>query len=82
MSCVNHSGDSDSTGAVCGNIMGVLLGRSAIPVHFADKLELRDVIEEMPETSSLDASLANTTITALRKRSAGTENTAATSRSR
>jgi len=27
--------------------MGVLLGRSAIPAHFADKLELRDVIEEI-----------------------------------
>lgn len=47
ISCVNHSGDSDSTGAVCGNIMGCLLGRSAIPAHFTDKLELRDVIEEI-----------------------------------
>ena len=47
VSCVNHSGDSDSTGAICGNIMGALLGRSAIPAHFTDKLELRDVIEEM-----------------------------------
>ena len=25
ISCVNHSGDSDSTGAICGNIMGCLL---------------------------------------------------------
>ena len=47
VSCVNHSGDSDSTGAICGNIMGALLGSSAIPAHFTDKLELRDVIEEM-----------------------------------
>ena len=47
MSCVNHSGDSDSTGAICGNIMGALLGRSAIPAHFTDQLELRDVIEEI-----------------------------------
>lgn len=49
VSCVNHSGDSDSTGAICGNLMGALLGRSAIPAHFTDKLELRDVIEEMAE---------------------------------
>lgn len=47
VSSVNHSGDSDSTGAVCGNIMGCLLGRSAIPAHFLDCLELRDVIEEI-----------------------------------
>ena len=49
VSSVNHSGDSDSTGAICGNIMGALLGRRAIPAHFTDKLELRDVIEEMAE---------------------------------
>lgn len=49
VSCVNHSGDSDSTGAICGNIMGALLGRSAIPAHFTDKLELRDVTEEIAE---------------------------------
>lgn len=49
VSSVNHSGDSDSTGAICGNIMGALLGRSAIPAHFTDKLELRDVIEEIAE---------------------------------
>ena len=44
---VNHSGDSDSTGAICGNIIGCLLGRQAIPSKFTDKLELVDVIEEM-----------------------------------
>lgn len=47
VSSVNHSGDSDSTGAICGNIMGALLGRSAIPAYFTDRLELRDVIEEI-----------------------------------
>lgn len=47
ISCVNHSGDSDSTGAVCGNIVGCLLGREAIPAKFTDQLELKDVLEEM-----------------------------------
>lgn len=47
ISSVNHSGDSDSTGAVCGNIMGCLLGRKAIPAHYTDNLELLSVIEEM-----------------------------------
>ena len=28
---VNHSGDSDSTGSITGNILGTLLGRKAIP---------------------------------------------------
>ena len=49
ISSVNHSGDSDSTGAVCGNIMGCLLGRSAIPSHFTENLELLDVIEEIAD---------------------------------
>ena len=47
VSAVNHSGDSDSTGAICGNIMGCLLGRKSIPDYYTDKLELVDVIEEM-----------------------------------
>ena len=47
ISAVNHSGDSDSTGAVCGNIMGCLLGHKAIPARFTDRLELKDVLEEM-----------------------------------
>lgn len=49
ISSVNHSGDSDSTGAVCGNIMGTLLGRKAIPDYYTMDLELLDVIEEMAE---------------------------------
>jgi len=44
---VNHSGDSDSTGAITGNILGALLGREAIPEHWVDDLELREVIEEL-----------------------------------
>ena len=43
----DHSGDSDSTGAVCSNIMGTLLGCSAIQAHYTDHLELLSVIEEM-----------------------------------
>ena len=72
VSCVNHSGDSDSTGAICGNIMGCLLGRNAIPAYYTEKLELLGVIEEMATTFILVASSANTTTTALRKRRAGT----------
>lgn len=41
---VNHDGDSDSTGSICGNIMGMLLGATAIPVEWRDGVELCKVI--------------------------------------
>ena len=46
---VNHDGDSDSTGAVTGNILGAYLGLSKIPDKFIDKLELKDVILDMAD---------------------------------
>lgn len=46
---VNHDGDSDSTGAVTGNILGARLGYDAIPLKFIEKLELRDVILEIAD---------------------------------
>jgi ADP-ribosylglycohydrolase len=44
---VNHSGDSDSTGSITGNILGALLGTAAIPDRWLAQLELRRVIEEI-----------------------------------
>lgn len=44
IAAVNHDGDSDSTGAVAGNIIGAIVGYDAIPKKFKDHLELRDVI--------------------------------------
>ena len=41
---VNHDGDSDSTGAVAGNIIGAIVGYDAIPDKFKKNLELHDVI--------------------------------------
>ena len=41
---VNHNGDSDSTGAVTGNIVGAIVGYNSIPDRFKDHLELHDVI--------------------------------------
>lgn len=41
---VNHKGDSDSTGAVTGNILGAIVGYDAIPQYYKDNLELHDVI--------------------------------------
>ena len=41
---VNHDGDSDSTGAIAGNIIGAILGYSAIPQYYLDTLEIREVL--------------------------------------
>lgn len=41
---VNHNGDSDSTGAVTGNILGAYIGYDAIPQKYKDNLELVDLI--------------------------------------
>lgn len=49
VAAVNHQGDSDSTGAVTGNILGARLGVSAIPAKFLRDLEIRDVIQEIAD---------------------------------
>jgi ADP-ribosylglycohydrolase len=46
---VNHSGDSDSTGAITGNILGAAMGVEAIPEGLLDGLELREVITEVAD---------------------------------
>lgn len=46
---INHKGDSDSTGAVTGNIIGAYLGIDGINKKFLDKLELVDFIEDISE---------------------------------
>jgi ADP-ribosylglycohydrolase len=49
MLSVNHGGDSDSTGSITGNIVGLLLGKSAIPSRWADRLEGADIVIQMAE---------------------------------
>lgn len=44
---VNHSGDSDSTGSVCGNLVGALLGAAALPPAWLRPLEGRETIERL-----------------------------------
>jgi len=45
----NHGGDSDSTAAIAGNIMGALQGVDAIPQRWLEELELREVITELAD---------------------------------
>ena len=49
IAAVNHSGDSDSTGAVAGNILGAHLGLSGIPEKYTTNLELKDIILEIAD---------------------------------
>ena len=49
IAAVNHGGDSDSTGAITGNILGAALGLSAIPEKYTKNLELLDVITEIAD---------------------------------
>lgn len=45
---VNHKGDSDSTGAICGNILGAFLGAEAVAKAFdLEQLELKDIIQPL-----------------------------------
>lgn len=58
IAAVNHSGDSDSTGSVTGNILGAYLGISAIPEKFLKNLELKDLIEDIATDLFNDCKMA------------------------
>ena len=42
---VNHKGDSDSTGAITGNIIGTYLGYKKLPNKYLENLECSDLLE-------------------------------------
>ena len=44
---VNHGGDSDSTGAIAGNIMGALCGYSRIPRNYLEHLEAKESLDRL-----------------------------------
>jgi ADP-ribosylglycohydrolase len=46
---VNHSGDSDSTGAICGNLLGAWHGNTALPPDWLAVLEGRGTILELAD---------------------------------
>ena len=49
IAAVNHPGDSDSTGAIAGNILGALHGYEAIGSGWKEGLELLDEILELSD---------------------------------
>jgi ADP-ribosylglycohydrolase len=44
LAAVNHSGDSDSTGSICGNLVGAALGADALPEEWLAGLEAADIV--------------------------------------
>jgi len=49
IAAVNHGGDSDSTGAVTGNIIGAAIGYESIPQFYKDDLEMHELILHMAD---------------------------------
>jgi len=53
IAAVNHSGDSDSTGAIAGNLLGARFGLSHIPAKFTE------LLEGIPEMTTIADDLFN-----------------------
>ncbi len=49
IAAVNHYGDSDSTGAITGNILGAHLGLRRMPPAWVEVVELRDVLIQVAD---------------------------------
>ncbi|MGG3469734.1 ADP-ribosylglycohydrolase family protein [Neobacillus pocheonensis] len=49
VAAVNHSGDSDSTGAITGNILGAYLGVSNIPESWVKNVEMNEIIIQIAD---------------------------------
>ncbi|MEV6104082.1 ADP-ribosylglycohydrolase family protein [Streptomyces sp. NPDC051940] len=51
---VNHGGDSDSTGSVCGNLLGALHGETALPPAWLVELEGRGTVLQLADDFALE----------------------------
>ena len=51
---VNHSGDSDSTAAIAGNLLGAAGGVAVLPAEWLAPLELRAVIEQLAADAAIE----------------------------
>jgi ADP-ribosylglycohydrolase len=49
LAAVNHSGDSDSVGAICGNLVGAAHGVDALPTEWLTALEDRPLLERVAD---------------------------------
>ena len=55
---VTHSGDSDSTGAIAGNMLGVMESEAVLEHRWASRIECRGIIERL----AMDYDLAKTSV--------------------
>ena len=55
---VNHSGDSDSTGSVCGNLLGVQHGETALPPAWVAEVEGRATILQLADDFAMEMTQA------------------------
>jgi ADP-ribosylglycohydrolase len=46
---INHSGDSDSTGSITGNILGLINGYDRIPLRWKERLRGEEIVRQMAE---------------------------------
>ena len=60
IAAVNHKGDSDSTGAITGNIVGAHIGFNAIPSKYIKNLELCDTIVQLADALCDNTALSGT----------------------
>lgn len=51
---VNHSGNSSTSGAICGSLVGAAGGAAAIPEKWLVSLEMAEVIEELAQDAVLE----------------------------
>ncbi|WP_374207712.1 ADP-ribosylglycohydrolase family protein [Streptomyces sp. XM4193] len=51
---VNHGGDSDSTGSICGNLLGVQHGETALPPNWVTELEGRATMLELADDFAME----------------------------
>lgn len=54
---VNHDGDSDSTGAIAGNIIGAIFGYSAIPSYYLENLEIESILASAADDLCADVKI-------------------------
>jgi len=47
LAAVNHDGDSDSTGAICGNLIGTWKGFDALPAEWVDAVEGKPILDQV-----------------------------------
>jgi len=47
LTSINHSGDSDSTGSITGNLVGLIVGQNQIPFEWKENLLFKEIVEEI-----------------------------------